>query len=221
MISDKLNKRLEAITKVSLKGYKIRDLYRLMYNPELYYLAYQKIYANKGAITKGIDDNTLDGMSKDRITNLIESLRKGIFQPKAVRRTYIPKKNGKKRPLGIPTGDDKIVQEVARILLERIYEPIFSDSSHGFRPNRSCHTALWKIRKTWNGVKWLIDFDIKGYYDNINHKILMQILEKRIEDKKFLRLIKEMLKAGYMEELKMNRTYSGTIQGGIISYLQF
>ena len=188
-----------------------------MYKPELYIESYRNIYANKGAVTKGIDDNTLDGMSYDRINKLIEHLKQGTFQPKAVRRVYIPKANRKKRPLGIPRGDEKLVQEGSRILLERIYEPIFINSSHGFRQGRSCHTALMEIKNTWTGVKWLIDFDIKGYFDNIDHKILLKFLEKRIEDKKFLRLIKGMLKAGYMENWKYNRTYSGTPQGGIIS----
>lgn len=217
MTSEQLNRRLEAVTKVSQKGKRVKDLHRLMYEPDLYMDAYRKIYANLGAVTKGVDDNTLDGMSEERILNIIKGLKEGVFKPKAVRRTYISKANGKKRPLGIPTGDDKLVQEVARMILERIYEPVFSDSSHGFRPNRSCHTALSAIHKTWTGVKWLIDFDIKGYFDNINHTILLKILEKRIEDIKFLRLIKAMFQAGYVEDWKYNRTYSGTPQGGIVS----
>jgi RNA-directed DNA polymerase len=129
-------------------------------------LAYSNIYPNKGAMTPGVDNSTMDGFSEDRALNLIELLREGMYNHKPVRRTYIPKSNGKVRPLGIPTGDDKLVQEVARIILERIFEPIFSDHSHGFRSRRSCHTALLSIRNTWNGVKWIINVDIKGYFDH-------------------------------------------------------
>jgi len=121
------------------------------------------------------------------------------------------------RPLGIPTGNDKMVQEVVRIILERMYEPIFSENSHGFRPGKSCHTALQQINNTWKGVKWIIEFDIKSFFDNINHAKLIEVIEKKVDDKKIINLIRKMLKAGYMEDWKYNSTWSGTPQGGVIS----
>jgi Retron-type reverse transcriptase len=133
---------VEAIAKASSKGRRINGLYRLMGNPEvLWKQAYANLYANKGAITKGVNSNTLDGFSEERVNHLIRTLDAKEYRFTPVRRTYIPKKNGKLRPLGIPTGDDKLVQEVVRILLEQVYEPIFSENSHGFRPAKSCHTA--------------------------------------------------------------------------------
>ena len=215
---DRLSMRLEGISDASIKGYPIRNLYRLMYMPELWYEAYANIYSNKGAITKGINENTLDGFSKERVEKIIASLKEEKYRFSPVRRAYIPKRKGnKKRPLGVPTGDDKLTQEVVRILLERIYEPIFTKNSHGFRPKRSCHTALERIQKDWAGTKYFIEFDISGFFDNMSHEILVQLLEKKIDDKRFIRLIKGMMKAGYLEDWKYHQTYSGTPQGGIVS----
>ena len=199
------------------KGYKFERLYRLLYNEELYLIAYKNIYMNNGNMTKGTDNNTIDGMSIKRIKDIIISLRDESYQPKPVRRTYIPKKNGKMRPLGIPSFNDKLLQEVIRIILEAIYEGYFEDNSHGFRPKRSCHTALDKIHKTFTGAKWFIEGDIKGFFDNINHNTLIKILSERINDERFLRLIRKFLNAGYMENWVYHKTYSGTPQGGIIS----
>ena len=214
---DRLNRKLEGLGKASRKGFRVRNLLEIMNCTELWHLAYANVYNNQGAITKGVDDVTLDGMSVKRITKIISTIKAGNYKPKPVRRTYIPKKDGKKRPLGVPSGDDKLVQGVIRILLESIYEPVFSTHSHGFRPRKSCHTALTQIQKTWTGVKWLIEFDIKGFFDNVNHDILIASLEKKIDDKRFIRLIKAFLKAGYIEDFVFNQTYSGTPQGGIIS----
>ena len=156
-------------------------------------------------------------MSIERIQNIIRSLKDESYQPKPARRTYIPKKNGKLRPLGIPSFDDKLLQEVIRMILEAMYEGYFEYTSHGFRPNRSCHTALTKIQKTFTGVKWFIEGDIKGFFDNINHNTLINILSERINDDRFLRLIRKFLNAGYIENWTFHNTYSGTPQGGIIS----
>ena len=213
----KLNRQLERLEKVAERGAVVEDLFRILRHPELWQLAYANIYSNKGAMTKGVDDDSLDGMSNERIANLIDSVMSQTYRPKPVRRAYIPKKDGSKRPLGVPTGDDKLVQAVIKILLEHYYEGIFSDNSHGFRPNKSCHTALDEISYVWKGTKWFIEFDVKGCFDNIDHKILMTLLKKRINDKRFLSLIWRFLKAGYMEDWKYNQTYSGTPQGGIIS----
>lgn len=199
------------------KDYKYERLYRLLYNEELYLTAYQNIYSNDGSMTKGTDKQTVDGMSIERIRKIIVSLKDESYQPKPARRTYIPKKNGKMRPLGIPSFEDKLLQEVIRMILEAIYEGHFENTSHGFRPNRSCHTALDEIQKTFTGVKWFIEGDIKGFFDNINHATLIGILRERINDERFLRLVRKFLNAGYIENWTFHNTYSGTPQGGIIS----
>jgi group II intron reverse transcriptase/maturase len=216
---DRLNRKLEGITDASKKGKCVKDLFQLMTNnKEIWFEAYANIYSNKGAITKGVNDNTLDGFSEERIEGIMERLKQKRYRFAPVKRVYIPKRNSsKKRPLGVPTGDDKLVQEVVRILLERIYEPIFSEHAHGFRPNRSCHTALEHIRKKWTAIKWFIEFDIKSFFDSMCHPIMISLLEKKIDDKQFIKLICCMLKAGYLEEWKYYPTYSGTPQGGIVS----
>lgn len=198
-------------------SYKFERLYRILFNEEMFFIAYQRIYAKQGNMTLGTDGKTIDQMSIQRIECLIESLKNETYQPQPARRVYIPKKNGKKRPLGIPAFEDKLVQEVTRMVLEAIYEGYFIYTSHGFRPNKSCHTALTHIQDKFTGVKWFIEGDIKGFFDNINHNILVNTLKERITDDRFLRLIRKFLKAGYMEFWKYNNTYSGTPQGGIIS----
>ena len=198
-------------------NYKFERLYRVLFNEEMFYVAYQNIYSKTGNMTAGADGKTIDGMSIDRVEQLIDSLKNETYQPNPSKRTYIPKKNGKKRPLGIPSFDDKLVQEVVRMILEAIYEGSFEHTSHGFRPKRSCHTALIDIQKTFTAVKWFIEGDIKGFFDNINHDVLINILRERIADERFLRLIRKFLNAGYVEDWVFHRTYSGTPQGGIIS----
>ena len=198
-------------------SYKFERLYRLLFNEELFYVAYQKIASNGGSTTKGSDGRSIDGMSLARIETLIASLKDESYQPHPSRRVHIPKKNGKTRPLGIPAFEDKLVQEVVRMILEAIYEGHFETTSHGFRPKRSCHTALLHIQKTFNGAKWFIEGDIKGFYDNIDHDVLVGVLRERISDDRFIRLIRKFLKAGYVEDWTFHNTYSGTPQGGIVS----
>jgi len=195
----------------------LEDVYRQLFNPNLYLKAYGKIYRNAGAMTVGTTDETADGMSLDKIESIILELKEERFRWTPVKRIYIPKKNGKKRPLGIPTWRDKLLQEVIRLILEAYYEPQFSEDSHGFRPQRGCHTALRKIYYTWKGTKWFIEGDIKGFFDNIDHDILLAMLGEKIHDNRFLRLMDNLLKAGYCEEWKKYATLSGTPQGGIIS----
>ncbi len=198
-------------------NYKFKRLYRNLYNIEFYLIAYARIYSKEGNMTKGVDGQTIDGMSLERIENLIKKLKDFSYQPKSSKRVYIPKKNGSKRPLGIPSFEDKLIQEVVRMILESIYEGNFSDKSHGFRPNRSCHTALTQVKNRFTGVKWFIEGDIKGFFDNIDHHILIGILKRKIDDEHFINLIWKFLRAGYIEEWSFHKTYSGTPQGGIIS----
>ena len=198
-------------------SYKFERLYRLLFNEELFYVAYQKIASNGGSTTKGSDGRSIDEMSLARIETLIASLKDESYQPHPSRRVHIPKKNGKMRPLGIPAFEDKLVQEVVRMILEAIYEGHFETTSHGFRPKRSCHTALLHIQKTFSGAKWFIEGDIKGFFDNIDHDVLVGILRERISDDRFIRLIRKFLKAGYVEDWTFHNTYSGTPQGGIVS----
>lgn len=213
---------MEILTKLQENSKKNHDevftrLYRYLLRPDIYYVAYQHLYSNKGAGTKGVTDDTADGFSEIYIENIIEALKNEMYQPKPVRRTYIKKSNGKMRPLGLPVFTDKLIQEAIRMILEAIYEPIFSDYSHGFRPARSCHTALAQIKKEFTGARWFIEGDIKGYFDNINHAVLVEIINQKIKDARFLKLIRSFLKAGYMEDWKYHETYSGCPQGGIIS----
>ena len=213
---------MEILTKLQENSKKNHDevftrLYRYLLRPDIYYVAYQHLYSNKGAGTKGVTDDTADGFSEIYIENIIEALKNEMYQPKPVRRTYIKKSNGKMRPLGLPVFTDKLIQEAIRMILEAIYEPIFSNYSHGFRPKRSCHTALAQIKKEFTGARWFIEGDIKGCFDNINHAILVEIINQKIKDARFLKLIRLFLKAGYMEDWKYHETYSGCPQGGIIS----
>ena len=204
-------------SKACNKSYKYERLYRNLYNPQFYLLAYQRIQAKPGNMTAGTDGKTIDGMGMARINALIEKMRDFSYQPNPARRTYIPKSNGKMRPLGIPSFDDKLIQEVVRLILESIYEPTFSDYSHGFRINRSCHTALKYVQKYFTGTKWFVEGDIKGCFDNVDHHVLIAILRKRIADEYFIGLLWKFLKAGYMEDWNYHNTYSGTPQGSIIS----
>ena len=190
-------------------------LYRYLLREDIYFMAYQKLYANKGSVTKGTDNDTADGFGVDYVKCLIDELNNGTYTPRPVRREYIKKSNGKLRPLGIPSFRDKLLQEAVRMILEAIYEPIFYDQSHGFRPKRSCHTALMQISRDFRGVKWFIEGDIKGCFDNINHKVLISGIEDKIKDSKFVNVIRMFLKAGYIEDFEYHGTISGTPQGSL------
>ena len=196
-------------------------LYRYLLRPDIYFVAYKNLYANNGAATKGVNEDTADGFSEAKIDSIIKALADETYQPMPVRRTYIQKKNNRKklRPLGIPTFTDKLVQEVLRMILEAVYEPIFLDVSHGFRPKRSCHTALKQLRREFNGTRWFVEGDIKSCFDNINHAVLVGLLSNKIKDARITKLIYKFLKAGYLENWQYHKTYSGTPQGGIISPL--
>ena len=155
----------------NIPAYRYERLYRNLYNPEFYLLAYKNIATSQGSMTAGADGMTLDDMSMARINRIIASLKDHSYQPNPARRTYIAKKNSnKKRPLGIPSTDDKLVQEIIRMLLEAIYEPTFSNHSHGFRPNRSCHTALEDIGARFKGVKWVVEGDIEACFDSFDQE---------------------------------------------------
>ena len=198
----------------------LEDVYRQLYNPELYLMAYGKIYRNKGAMTPGVTQETADGMSLEKIQRIIEALKYERYQWLPARREYIEKKNSTKmRPLGLPVWSDKVLQEVIRLMLEAYYEPQFSDHSHGFRPQRGCHTALREIYCTWTGTIWFIEGDISAYFDSIDHDVMLSTLRESIQDNRFLRLIENLLRAGYLEEWTFHRTLSGTPQGGVLSPL--
>src|SRR5882672_4643348 len=199
------------------QGLPCEQLYRQMFNKDLYLLAYGNIYSNSGAMTPGASEETADGMSEEKIKQIVEAMRCERYRFAPARRTYIPKKNGKLRPLGLPSWSDKLAGEVVRLLLEAYYEPGFSDLSHGFRKRRGCHTALRKVHDTWTGTVWFIEGDISDCFGSLSHEILLMILAEKIHDQRFLRLIRHMLKAGYLEDWEYRETLSGCPQGGVVS----
>lgn len=212
-------KKLDIFADRGRRGLPLERLYRELYNPAFYLLAYAKIRSNDGAMTPGVTSETVDGMSVAKINAIIATLRNGTFAWSPVRRTYIPKKNGKLRPLGLPTWTDKLLQEVIRMLLDAYFEPQFLDCSHGFRPNRGRHTALTQVQRRFTGAIWFVEGDVKGCFDNIDHSTLLRILRESIHDSRFLNLLTGLLDAGYLEEWKWNHTFSGTPQGSVLSPL--
>ncbi|MGZ6807586.1 MAG: reverse transcriptase domain-containing protein [Mycobacteriaceae bacterium] len=199
------------------RGLPLGELYRQLFSPQLYLLAYGRIYSNKGAVTPGPDAETADGMTLGKIERIIDALRHERFRFKPVRRLYTPKKDGKQRPLGLPSWSDKLVGEVVRLLLEAYYEPQFSDHSHGYRPGRGCHTALRDVAVAWTGTTWFIEGDISQCFDRLDHSVTLRTLGEKIHDNRFLRLIGQMLRAGYLEDWVWNATLSGAPQGGVLS----
>ncbi|MCA1671213.1 MAG: maturase [Actinobacteria bacterium] len=199
------------------RGLPCDELYRQLFNPQMYLLAYGRVYSNQGAMTPGATQETADGMSMDKIDTIINEMRHERYRFSPTRRIHIPKKNGKLRPLGLPSWSDKLVGEVVRLLLEAYYEPQFSDRSHGFRPGRGCHTALREVANTWTGTTWFVEADLADCFGSFDHDIMVKILSEKIHDGRFLRLIKQMLKAGYLEDWRWNATLSGVPQGGVVS----
>jgi len=199
------------------RGLPCTELYRQLFNPQLYLLAYGRIYSNQGAMTSGVTQETADGMSLGKIEAIIGAMRHERYRFSPARRIYIPKKNGKLRPLGLPTWSDKLVGEVVRLLLEAYYEPRFSRHSHGFRPGRGCHTALRDVAEVWQGTTWFIEGDIADCFGSLDHDTMIEILAEHIHDNRFLRLIRNMLTAGYLEDWKWGSTLSGAPQGGVVS----
>jgi retron-type reverse transcriptase len=200
------------------RGLPCDELYRQLFNPALFLMAWGRIYANDGAMTPGACGETADGMSLAKIGRIIDALRHERYRFQPVKRVYIPKKNSRKmRPLGLPSWSDKLVGEVVRILLEAYYEPRFSGRSHGFRPGRGCHTALAEVADVWSGTTWFIEGDIADCFGSLDHSVLLGILGEKIRDNRFLRLIRNMLRAGYLEDWTWNATLSGAPQGGVAS----
>src|SRR3989440_2799549 len=199
------------------KGLPLDELCRQLFNPQLYLLAYGRIYSNKGAMTPGVDAETADGMTMGKIEAIIDAVRHERYRFRPVRRHYIPKKDGKQRPLGLPSWSDKLLGEVIRLLLEAYYEPQFSDCSHGYRPGRGCHTALGEVARTWTGTSWFIEGDISQCFDRLDSRVMLDTLGEKIRDNRLLRLIGQMLQAGYLEDWVWNATLSGAPQGGVLS----
>lgn len=210
---------LQAMWKMGEKRIPLTRVYRNLYNEELYLRAYSRLYRNEGALTMGTENDTVDGMSLERIRTIIEQIRSERFHFRPSRRIQIPKKRGGTRPLGIPNFSEKLVQEVLRLLLEAYYEPRFRESSHGFRPQRGCHTALTSLKQQFRGATWFIEGDIRGCFDNIDHDVLLKILARDIQDERLLTLIRRCIKAGVVEKWMYHQTYSGTPQGGVLSPL--
>ncbi len=195
-------------------------LYRLLRQSGLLAIARERIAGNKGAQTPGVDGERMKEVDNEKITQLSEELRQGGYQPQPVRRVYIPKRNGKLRPLGIPASRDKIVQAGIALILEALYEPLFRKCSHGFRPQRSTITALRQVWSAYKaGAKWIIEGDITDCFGTIPHGVILNCLRKRIKDERFIDVIRKLLQAGVMEAGNFSPSYSGTPQGGIASPL--
>ena len=199
------------------RGLPCDELYRQLFNPQLYLVAYGRIYSNKGAMTPGADGETADGMTLGKIERIIDALRRERYRFKPVKRHYIPKKDGKQRALGLPSWSDKLLGEVIRLLLEAYYSPQFSEHSHGYRPGRGCHTALRHVAITWTGTTWFIEGDIARCFDELDHSVTLRTLGEKIHDSRLLRLIGQMLQAGYLEDWVWGATLSGAPQGGVLS----
>jgi group II intron reverse transcriptase/maturase len=212
-----IHKLIEVLSDRGQRKLCLERVYRHLSREDLLIEAYAKIGKNDGALTKGVDGETVDGMSLEKVQTISQLLRDGDWIWKPVRRIHIPKKNGKTRPLGIPTWSDKLVQQVIKFILEAYYEPQFSRFSFGFRSGLGCHHALKEIVDRWRGVKWFIEGDISKCFDSIDHPVLLSMLTEKIHDERFIKLVRTMLEAGYLEDWRYGETLSGTPQGGIAS----
>ena len=195
-----------------------RNILDIVANEDVLFAAYQKLKYSPGNITKGVDNETLDAINVAWFANLKKDLRTNAFQFKPARRLEIPKPNGKvTRPLGIASPRDKIVQTAMLLALEAIFEPSFHTHSHGFRPGKGCHTALKEVKNTFAGVNWFIEGDISKCFDSFDHKLLIQAVARRIDDKGFIDLLHKALRAGYLFQGKFFSPSLGTPQGSIVS----
>ncbi|HEX4205298.1 MAG TPA: reverse transcriptase domain-containing protein [Ktedonobacteraceae bacterium] len=199
------------------RGLPLKRVYRQLFNRNLYLTAYGKIYRNAGSTTKGVTDETVDAMSLEKIDGIIQLLRTECYEWQPAKRVYILKRNGKKRPLGLPVWSDKLLAEVIRLILNAFYDGQFSEHSHGFREDRGCHTAFQEIYHTWDGVTWIIEGDISDCFGSLDHDLLVSTLSEKIQDGRFLQLMKKLLDAGYLEDWKFHQTLSGVPQGSIVS----
>ena len=218
-MANTVQQRLETLRKRNSRDHNAinKDLYRLLCHKDFLSACYQSIKSKAGNMTPGTDGITLDGYSEDVVDEVIGALKDQSWQFKPVRRKYIPKASGKLRPLGIPAPRDKIIQKGIERILSAIYEPTFSDNSHGFRTGRGCHSALRSIRSKWSGIKWVVEGDIEGCYDNVDHSILIGILRRKIQDERFINLIWKLLRAGFAEEGVLKSSVIGCPQGGVVS----
>ena len=199
------------------RGLPLKRVYRQLFNRNLYLTAYGKIYRNAGSTTKGVTDETVDAMSLDKIDGIIHLLRTERYHWQPAKRVYILKRNGKKRPLGLPVWSDKLLAEVIRLILNAYYDGQFSEHSHGFREGRGCHTAFQEIYHTWDGVTWIIEGDISDCFGSLDHDLIVSTLSEKIQDGRFLHFMKKLLDAGYLEDWKFHQTLSGVPQGSIVS----
>jgi group II intron reverse transcriptase/maturase len=211
------NTVLSVIHKCGRQRKPLQRLYRQLFNRDLYLMAYGRLYRNSGSMTPGTTPETVDGMTLTKIDAIIDRLRTEQYRWTSVRRVNIPKANGKTRPLGVPTWSDKLLQEVMRLLLSAYYEPQFSPQSHGFRPGRGCHSALREIYYKWPATTWFIEGDIAQCFESLDHSILLAMMAEKIQDGRFLQLVRGLLNAGYLADWTYHRTLSGTPQGGVIS----
>ena len=198
---------------------RLNHLWKVVTNTTWLMHAWEEIRSNKGSMTAGTDNTVATDITPERIQRLSVRLKTDQYRPQPVRRVYIAKSNGKMRPLGIPTLEDRIVQQALCMVLEPIFEADFYDCSHGFRRNRSTHTALRDVARIFPRATWTIEGDIVGCFDNIPHGKLMNAIARRVADRKVLQLTHAFLAAGYLEQWQYHKTYSGTPQGGVLSPL--
>ena len=212
-------KRIRAIRKLSQKNpeWKHREIFRILRNEDIWIAAYENMKGNKGALTPGISNQTLDGTGLTKLRKIQRMVLNESYQFQPVSQKWIPKANGKKRPLGIPTPNDKLVQEVMRMVLEAVYDPIFDDRRFGFRSKRGVHYALQYIEEQFRWVDWVIEGDIKSAYPTIDHKKLCEILNKRINDERFMNLVRKSLKCGIYDDPELKYSKLGVPQGSIVS----